>query len=353
MMIVESRLLIVFAALLAFSIVSLHACHGSVDYIDFGEHRAGIFSMEVDGSGLEPLWLGDVPFTMLELSPDESTVVLSLFQEDVNGDGLYNDLDFSSTAIATLPIDGSSDPHVIFDGPGVDLVPSWSPRGDRIILSTSLGRGGASADVVTIDPSGRRLRNLTQTEGMSEGDPSWSPGIVLFTRFNTETWNTDIWAISPIGIGETRLTRPALSPHSEHTYNFGHFDPHLSPDKTAIAFEEHKDVSWEVGGFAVGDFDVHVMDIDSEEVRVICDTSDADVRPIWSADGRMLTFFRVKPDPRDVSDIVVSDLETGECRVLNPHPRLVSEQWPVWLDSSHPHKVDGRPDLIFAAGIVR
>ena len=84
---------------LLLSIVSLCACHGSVDYLDLGDHRAGIFSVEIDGSGLEPLWLGDVPFTMLELSPDESTVVLSLFQEDVNGDGLYNDLDFSSTAI--------------------------------------------------------------------------------------------------------------------------------------------------------------------------------------------------------------------------------------------------------------
>ncbi len=338
---------------LLLSIVSLCACHGSVDYLDLGDHRAGIFSVEIDGSGLEPLWLGDVPFTMLELSPDESTLVVSLIQEDVNGDGIFNDLDFSSTAIATFPADGSADPRVIFDGPAADLVPSWSPRGDRIILCSALGQGGAGADIVTIDPSGRCPKNLSQTEGVSEGDPSWSPGVILFTRFNTETWNTDIWSMSPIGTGEERLTRPAIPYHSEPTYNFGHFDPHLSPDGTAIAFEEHKDVSWEVGGFPVGDFDVHVMDLDSEEVRVVCDTSDADVRPIWSEDGRMLTFFRVKPDPRDVSDIVIADLETGECSVLQPHPRLVSEQWPLWLDSGYPHKVDGRPDLIFAAGIAR
>lgn len=64
--------------------------------------------------------------------------------------------------------------------------PQWSNDGSRIAYAVSTGADSDSAyDILTVTPSGERIRNLTNTPDVNESSPTWSPSSrsIAFTRF--------------------------------------------------------------------------------------------------------------------------------------------------------------------------
>jgi Tol biopolymer transport system component len=77
-------------------------------------------------------------------------------------------------AIWTMNADGSgqtplSSPFVTFHHE-----PPWSPDGTKILFRTDPQASGRD-DIVVIDADGVFLANLTNTPGIDEFEPSWSP----------------------------------------------------------------------------------------------------------------------------------------------------------------------------------
>jgi Tol biopolymer transport system component len=106
-------------------------------------------------------------------------------------------------------------PHRVTHG-FVDLIPSWSPRGNALVFTRRLGQGQLSDTVFVVDADGTHLRRMTHTGGAYE--PTWSPDgtTILFDTFNpkcgdNETINTVRLAgdaVTSLGCGVQPRWRP-------------------------------------------------------------------------------------------------------------------------------------------------
>ncbi|WP_342238071.1 TolB family protein [Inquilinus sp. OTU3971] len=87
-----------------------------------------------------------------------------------------------------------------------DRQPQWSPRGDRIAFQRQIKTD--QWDVMTIDPAGGSLFNVTRAPALSNTDPSWSPSgaWLVYSRGGPELDNANLFVIPARGGTPVRLT---------------------------------------------------------------------------------------------------------------------------------------------------
>ena len=78
--------------------------------------------------------------------------------------------------IFVMNADGSNQTQITFNEFD-DEVPAWSPDGKRIVFQRDFDkvRGQADYDILTMKANGTRERNLTNSPGVQDFDPDWSP----------------------------------------------------------------------------------------------------------------------------------------------------------------------------------
>jgi Tol biopolymer transport system component len=168
-----------------------------------------------------------------------------------------------------------------------DVAPVWSPDGRRIAfvsfrhtLTGKWGVGKGAIYVMDFDPAtGQRLgeaRRVTD-DGGSEGWPTWSPDGKRLAFHSDRSDNWDIWIINVDGSGLTRLT---TNPTADRY-------PAWSPDGKRIAFTSKRS----------GNEDVWVIDVEKalsgsgeQAATRLTDAPDRDRYPMWSSDGKQMTF---------------------------------------------------------------
>jgi eukaryotic-like serine/threonine-protein kinase len=111
-----------------------------------------------------------------------------------------------SSAIWSVAATGGT-PMQITDGPR-DVLPDWSPGGDRIVyIAQTDGKG----DIWTVPVhDGHRAGQPAQvTSGPADDDaPVWSldGSLIAFRRVSKESDRLDVWVVRPDGSGEQRVT---------------------------------------------------------------------------------------------------------------------------------------------------
>ena len=112
-----------------------------------------------------------------------------------------------------------------------DRQPNWSPAGDRIVFQRD--QGNDTFDLITIDPNGGSLRNVTRTRRASETDVAWSPdGLrLVYSGGGPGVDIASLFVIGADGRGRRRVTRAR-----------GYYDgaPTWSPDGSTIVFESRR-----------------------------------------------------------------------------------------------------------------
>jgi len=120
--------------------------------------------------------------------------------------------------IYVMNVDGSGPKRITYRGKYTrkyNTEPEWSPRGDRIAL-TSRVKKGKEIDIVTMTPDGRDVRRLTGSQGRNES-PTWSPDGRHIAFSSDRTGRKYVYVMTSAGTQLKRLQpgqEPAWSPTS-------------------------------------------------------------------------------------------------------------------------------------------
>jgi tricorn protease len=144
-----------------------------------------------------------------------------------------------------------------------------SPSGARALFE-------AHGEILTAPAEKGDIRNLTNTPGTMERDPTWSPDGKLVAYFSDESGEYQLFLKSPDGMGPARkisLGTPASF----------YYEPIWSPDSNKIAFRDKRLNIWYID-LAKG-----------TPVKIDTDTYDAPQRtldPVWSPDSRWIAYSK-------------------------------------------------------------
>ncbi|HSM86788.1 MAG TPA: PDZ domain-containing protein, partial [Candidatus Limnocylindrales bacterium] len=156
---------------------------------------------------------------------------------------------------------------------------------EREIAAANLSPSGARAvfeahgEILTAPAEKGDIRNLTNTPGVMERDPAWSPDGKWVAFFSDESGEYQLFIKSPDGMGEAKkisLGTPASF----------YYSPVWSPDSKKIAYTDKRLNIWYVD-LAKGD-----------PVKVDSTTYDTPLRsldPVWSPDSRWIAYSKELP----------------------------------------------------------
>jgi tricorn protease len=179
---------------------------------------------------------------------------------------------------------------------------SLSPTGKRALLE-------AHGELFTVPAQKGEIRNLTETPGVREMSPAWSPDGRWVSYLSDRTGEYEIYVRRADGVGgagsERRVTTDG---------DIWRFPPVWSPDSKKLAFGDKKQrLRW--------------VDVASGKV------TDADHSPwnditqyTWSPDSRYLAY--VKGGRSQLTSIWIYSLDDGQARQLTDSG--TSENEPVW-----------------------
>ena len=243
-----------------------------------------------------PMWAGgkvyflsdrNGPFTLYSYDPKDKKVEQALASngEDIKsasaGPGAIVYEQFGSLNLFD-PATGKSKAVAVTVPADLPNVRPHFKKVDNEIASATLSPSGARAvfeahgEVLTAPAEKGDIRNLTNTPGVMERDPSWSPDGKWIAYFSDESGEYQLYLKNPDGMGEARkisLGTPASF----------YYEPIWSPDSKKIAFSDKRLNIWYID-LAKG-----------TPVKIDTDTYDAPQRtlnPVWSPDSRWVAYSK-------------------------------------------------------------
>ena len=147
-----------------------------------------------------------------------------------------------------------------------------SPSGARAVFE-------AHGEILTAPAEKGDVRNLTNTPGVMERDPSWSPDGKYIAYFSDESGEYQLFIKSPDGLGEARkisLGTPASF----------YYQPVWSPDSKKIAYTDKRLNLWYIDLAKLTPVKVDTTTYDLPQ---------RSLEPIWSPDSRWIAYNKQLP----------------------------------------------------------
>jgi Tol biopolymer transport system component len=284
-------------------------------------HRYGIFIMDADGTNVRQVYGSDLSVSNAVPSPDGTRIA---FYEQEGGIQAGLDTIYTSE-IAMIDIDGAGY-RKLTDNDWMDFQPRWKPDGSGILFISTGGRK-TGTDIYVMEPDGNVTKRLTVTPVLSEADPDWRCGKIVFTR------NHSVWIMDEDGSNEMELTDPpGRGTDVGVQFPLGDYDPNLSPDCTKVVFERLTGPGLRSGETNIGDYDLYVYDIGTGTEIDISRNGGADFVPKWSALLSRILFIHVTDNPADAYDIyAVNPDGTGRAKITGNDPDTFLENGCSWL----------------------
>jgi tricorn protease len=141
-----------------------------------------------------------------------------------------------------------------------------SPTGKRALLE-------ARGDIFTVPAEVGEINNITQTSGIREISPIWSPDGKWIAYLSDRTGEYELYLKSSDGSGEEKqITTDGT---------IWRFAPLWSPDNKKLAYSDKNQTLWYV-------------DVDNKKVTEIDRSDNADIRDYnWSPDSKWITYSKV------------------------------------------------------------
>jgi tricorn protease len=188
-------------------------------------------------------------------------------------------------------------------GDVVTVRPRYEPVGNRI-SNAAISPTGARAvfeargEILTVPAEKGDPRNLTNTPGVMERDPSWSPDGKWIAYFSEESGEYALHLRDQTGMGEVKKLNLGTPPSF-------YYSPTWSPDSKKIAYMDKRLNLWylEVEKGAP-------VKIDKNPNGLRADV----LEPVWSPDSRWITY--IKQGDNHLRAVWVYSLETGKTSQL-------------------------------------
>jgi tricorn protease len=160
-------------------------------------------------------------------------------------------------------------PHYVNVGQRIENA-NISPTGARAVFEVH-------GEILTVPVEHGDIRNLTNTAGVAERDPAWSPDGKWIAYFSDESGEYALHLRQQDGIGEVKKFNLGNPP----TF---YYSPRWSPDSKKIVYSDKRLNLW-------------YLDIEARK-PVLVDTNPYDqgpgtgFNPVWSPDGRWIAYTR-------------------------------------------------------------
>jgi len=178
-----------------------------------------------------------------------------------------------------------------------------SPTGVRAVF-------GAHGEILSVPADKGDIRNLTNSTGIAERDPSWSPDGKWIAYFSDESGEYELHLKPQDGMGAVKKINLGNPPSF-------FYDPTWSPDSKKIAYTDKRLNVWYVD-IATG-----------KPVKVGSDyyeSPDRSLDPTWSPDSRWLTY--TKRLPTHMHAVFVYSIETAKENQVTDG--MSDARWPVF-----------------------
>lgn len=162
-----------------------------------------------------------------------------------------------------------------------------SPSGARAVFE-------AHGEILTAPAEKGDVRNLTNTPGVMDRDPAWSPDGKLVAYFSDESGEYQLFLKNPDGMGEPRKISLGTPPSF-------YYSPTWSPDSKKIAYTDKRLNVW------------YIDLAKSNPVKIdttAYDTPQRVLEPVWSPDSRWIAYAKELPSHMHV--IMAYSIEQGK-----------------------------------------
>jgi len=176
-----------------------------------------------------------------------------------------------------------------------------APDGKRVIVE-------ARGDLFSVPAEKGTIRNLTDTQGVRERDPVWSPDGRWVAYLSDESGSYELYVRAQDGSGEARQLTDGIGKWP--------FSPSFSPDSKYLAFTDKTPR-------------LNIVAVDGGEITEIHrNRYTYGVQSDWSHDSQWLVY--TKDNPNGFSSLQAYDLTSGE------HHALTSVRWNCFSPSFSP-----------------